>query len=365
MIFGNDKISIRQLQILLILNIFGTGVLTLPRRAAQYANQDGYISVLISVFFAALLIFIITTAAGKFPEKNFYEYCGKLLSRPVAFALSVGFVLKLIVNLALELRFFGEIVRQTLLETTPFWAVALLILTIGGYAASKGYETRARLGEMLVIFVFLPIMFVFAVAGFKADFQNIMPILQTPPKGLLRGAFYAGMSFTGIELCLLAFPYLSTPQKARGGAVTAVIAIGILMTIITLLTIAGLGSADTEKQLFPMLQMMDNIEIPGSLLERQKAFIMSFWIISAFFIVNAYLFFSSLLMKSTLKKGTHSFYILICAAGVFVVSLAVKTISDAERYMELMFTFDLFYMMILPIMLVSSAAIKKLLIGRY
>ena len=365
MIFRNDKISIRQLQILLMLNIFGTGVLTLPRRAAQFANQDGYISVLIAVLFAAVLVFIITTAAGRFPENNFYEYCGKLLSRPVAFVLAVGFVLKLIVNLALELRFFGEIVRRTLLETTPYWTVALLILAVGGYAASKGYETRARLGEMLVLFVFLPIIFVFVMAGFKVDFGNVMPILQTPPRGLLRGAFYAGMSFTGIELCLLVFPYLNKPQKARGGTVAAVITVGIIMTAITFLTISGLGAVDTKEQLFPMLQMMDSIEMPGSLLGRQKALIMSFWIISAFFIVNAYLFFSSLLMKSTLKRGTHSFYILLCAAAVFAVSLAVKTISDAEKYMELMFAVDVFYMMILPVLLVSAAVIKKMLTGRH
>ncbi|MCL2874303.1 MAG: spore germination protein [Defluviitaleaceae bacterium] len=364
MIFVNDKISIRQLQILLILNIFGTGVLTLPRRATLYANQDGWISVLIAVLCAALLSLIVTTIANKFPSDSFYKYCGDLLSRPVAFVLAMGFVFKLIINLALELRFFGEVVRQTLLETTPFWAIALLILAIGGYAASKGYETRARLGEMLFLLVFLPIIFVFVVASFKTDVQNVMPVLQTPVDGLLRGAFYSGMSFRGIELCLLAFPFLSSPNNARKGVFFAVLAIGILMAIVAFLTIAAFGPADTEIQLFPMLQMMDHVEVPGSLLERQKAFIMSFWIISAFFIVNAYLFFSSLLMKSTFKKGTHSNYILLCAAAVFAVSLFVKTLSDAERYMELMFvTFDLFYLAALPILLLTVSSFKKLLNG--
>jgi len=366
MVFLNDKISIRQLQILLILNIFGTGVLTLPRRAAIFANQDGYVSVLIAVLFAAVLSLIVTTVAGRYEKDSFFDYCGSLLSKPIAYLLSIGFVVKLIINLALELRFFGEIVRQTLLESTPFWVIASLILVIGGYAASKGYETRARLGEMFVLVVFVPIIVIFVIASFKANAENVMPILKTPINNLALGAFYSGMSFTGIELCLLAFPYLNTPQKARNGVFFAVIAIGALMVVIAFLTIATLGADDTKIQLFPMLQMMDQIEVPGSLLERQKAFIMSFWIVSAFFIVNAYLFFSSLLMKSTFKKGTHSGYIWISAAAVLIISLLVKTLSDAETYMKLMFvTFDLFYLVLLPVLLLVAGSIKKLITGRY
>ena len=42
----NDKISIRQLQALLILDLFGTGVVTLPRQTVNVAGNDAYIAVL-------------------------------------------------------------------------------------------------------------------------------------------------------------------------------------------------------------------------------------------------------------------------------------------------------------------------------
>ena len=73
MVFLNDKISIRQLQILLILNIFSTGVLTLPRRAAVFANVDGYISVLIAVFIAAFLSLVVTTVASRYENDSFFD----------------------------------------------------------------------------------------------------------------------------------------------------------------------------------------------------------------------------------------------------------------------------------------------------
>ena len=50
----NDKISIRQLQALLILDLFGTGVVTLPRQTVNVAGNDAYIAVLLGSIIMAV-----------------------------------------------------------------------------------------------------------------------------------------------------------------------------------------------------------------------------------------------------------------------------------------------------------------------
>ena len=48
--FFNDKISVRQLQVLLILDIFGTGVIVMPRIAASIAGENGWLVAIFAMF---------------------------------------------------------------------------------------------------------------------------------------------------------------------------------------------------------------------------------------------------------------------------------------------------------------------------
>ncbi len=363
--FTNDKISVRQLQVLLMLDIFGTGVIVLPRRAVEYANQDGYLVIALATVIALLYAVFITSLGRLFPNDSFFTYTSKIVSRPIAVFLALGFVAKLIVNIALELRLFGEIIKQTLLVNTPFWLICVLMLFVAGYAASKGYETRARLGELFVFVVFLPIIVVFATAAFNTNISNVMPVLKTPPDMLLKGAFFSGgAAFTGLEICLLVYPFINKPRSVRKGVLVSVLIIGALMVFITYVTQATFGVADTKMKLWPVLEMMDVFKLTGAFMERQEALIMSFWIISVFFITNAGLFFSSLLLKDVVKIGTHSEFIVICGVVVFLLSLYPKNINEVYTYLDLMFsTVGIFYLVILPPLLFVIAKVRGLGLG--
>lgn len=361
MIWYNDKISIRQLQVLLILNIFGTGVILLPRFVAERASQDGWILVIIATAIAVACMYIITTLANMFPTHSFYEYSSIIISKPLGFILSIGFVTRLILHISLELRLFGEIINQTMLNNTPFYIVSASVLLLSGYAASKGYETRARLGEILIILILIPIAIVFLVAAFNVDFTNILPVMQSSPQNLLKGGFFTLKAFVGIELVLMAYPYISRPNKAKEGAIHAIILLGIFMTVITIITISRFGIYDINSQMWPVIEMMDSTALPGSFMQRQGVFIMSFFIISVFAIVNAGLFFSSLILKSIIKKGRHSFYIAITMLITFFISLVPQNMLDVYKYIDFVFiTFGVAYMLVIPTLLLVVAKIRGL-----
>ena len=66
----NDKISIRQLQALLILDLFGTGVVTLPRQTVNVAGNDAYIAVLLGSIIMAVFT-LVFTILGQNRSRNF------------------------------------------------------------------------------------------------------------------------------------------------------------------------------------------------------------------------------------------------------------------------------------------------------
>ena len=355
----NNKISLRQLQVLLILDIFGTGVVILPRRITSLANQDGWILIVFATIFALFSAFLISKLAKMFPNDSFVSYNQKVFGKVIAFLITISFVLKILINGAMEIRLFGEIVNSTLLFNTPFYVVSASLILTSAYISAKGYESRARIAEILIFVVFIPLFFVFSIAATDSDFTNLAPVLTTPFPTLLYGGFLSTIAFSALPFGLIAFPYLNNHKKAFKAASVAIIVVAVFMLGVSAITIAKFGAIETQRQMWPVLEMMDIIDIPGSFIERQDALVMSIWIISVFCIINASLFFSSILLRDCFKKGSHGFYILISAIIIFSTAFIPKNIIAVFQIMDFMFiTFGVAFLFIIPLLLVIVGKVR-------
>lgn len=356
----NDQISIRQLSVLLIINIFGTGVVILPRTVTALAGTDGWLAVLVATLLAVGCCYLITSLTKLYPKKSFYEYVSIITVKPIGLLLTGGLVIRLLLHMGLMLRASLEIIKATMLPTTPIWLLSVVLILLSGYGASKGYETRARLAEILVVIILLPIIFVFATAAFNVDYTNLLPTLTVPPSQLLKGGLISLSSFVGIELLLLVTPYVNQPQAITKAGTKVVVFLGIAMTGIVVVTTARFGVFHLSFLAWPVIQMMDSTALPGSFVERQGVFIMSFFILSVFAITNACLFFSSLLCRSVTKRGHHSFYIWICMMAAFFISLAPENMKGVHRYLDMTYmTFGLGYMFFVPAVLLVMSKLKQ------
>ena len=324
----NNKISLRQLQALLVLEIFGFGVTALPRRAAEHAGQDGWISVALATGFIIFAAAIMANITNLFPGLSFYAICGKILGRPLGALVALVFCLRLVFMAAFNLRIFAEITRQTMLPATPFPLIFVSMLGIAAYGAGKGIESRARVAEVLILIVLLPLILVFGISGRDIDFSNLMPVMATPPASILSGGFTSFFAFSGVEALLIVGPFLARPKHLTKSSIQALAVTGIFMTAITAMTIARFGPSNVVHQMWPVLKMMDTVSLPGSVIDRQGALIMTFWIISAYATINAALFFSSLLLKDVVKTGRHSFYIL---GLIPIIAFAAHLPSNLEQ----------------------------------
>ena len=357
----NNKISIRQMQILLVLDIFGTGVIVLPRKVAGITGNDGWLSVLTATAAVLVCVFFITQLAGKFKEKSFVDYSCEILSKPLGIIVGLLFMVRIFCHAVVELRLFGEIVRQTMLHNTPFWILCAVMLVISAYTAAKGYETRARIAELLIAIIFIPLLLVFLMGINSVDFSNLLPLLKSDARSYAAGGYEAMFSFTGAELLLLAFPYLNRPEKAGRGAAGAVLAVGLFMTAITALTIARFGAGIVQQQMWPVLEMADTVDVPGAFVERMGVVVMSFWIISVFAIVNAGLFFSSLILRDVVKKGTHTVYIIIAAVIIFAVTMLLGSMDTADEFARVINNIlGIAFMFFIPFFMLIIAKVRGL-----
>jgi len=363
MLAANKKITIRQLQILILLSSMGTGIIVLPRRVAEYAGQDGWIITaglsVVAVLLGLLICAAVSAAVKARPGAGFIEFTSFLLSRPVAYACGVVLWLKLVISAGLELRVFLEITRAVMLPNTPFAAVSIVVLLVCAYAAIKGIETRARVAEVLFAVMVLPFIFLVVLAFIDTDFSNLQPVLSAQPRDLMQGVLRLGFIFTGLECLLLVSPFIRNREKMGRHVAGAIVLAGGIILLITILTIAKFGRGVAD-QPWPVLRMMDMINIPGSFIERQEVLMFSFWIITAFAIGNTMLFFGGLLVKDMFKLSGSGWHVGVLFTAVAVFAVSIFPWGDVYRVLDVMFaTSGVFFLVVLPVLLLIAAKLRN------
>ncbi|MCL2456832.1 MAG: GerAB/ArcD/ProY family transporter [Defluviitaleaceae bacterium] len=386
---SNKKISMRQLQILIILSAPGTGVIVFPQRAAKFlpaGAQDGWLVAVVLAAIAIAMGALVGAAARKAivaaeTEKNFSREVSLvadelsfvadelslvsamkiLLTKPVAYAIAIILWAKLIFSAGFELRIFLEISREIMLPKTPTPIVGAVMICVCAYAAAAGFETRARVAEVLFALMALPFLFFFAIAVSDADFSNLQPIFVNDPREIICGAARLGFILTGMECLLLVAPFVPREKNLSRAIAGAVFFAGIIFAAITVLTIASFGHG-VEHREFPVLNMMDIVNLPGSFIERQEAMMFGFWIITTFALTNALIFFSGMIFsdvfknkKINLKRG-----VIFSAAAIFFVSCVPLQREQIFEIVDWLYaTSGIFFLIVLPVSLILAAKLSQ------
>ena len=396
------------MQILIVLEAFGMGLVILPGRAAEYAAQDAWLVSAVFAVMACVAALLLTAVGRRFPNDRFLCFTGRVLSKPVAYLLAVGLAVKLILGAAMSLRLFALAAKSFLLNHTPTAAVCALMVGIAAYAAAKGIEARARIGEILFFVIIPPMLILFLLAFFNIDCTNLMPVRAASPGILVRGAFWLGPLFIGLESLLLVFPYVNCPnpgrrtrpsgtppidaaeepqnshahegksifpltkdeglrvkpamtkEKAAARKIIAAVAFaGILIVLITALCVAKFGYIGLVTTQWPLLRMMDMIALPGALIERQGALVLSFWIVTVFLSVNSALFFGAELAKDITHRGQARTHVMLCGVTVFLLACLPLEAETILRWMDgLYVTFGIFYWFIFPVVFLTAARLR-------
>lgn len=367
MFSSNNKVSVKQLEALFLLNIFGTGIIIMPKIATEAAGQNGWIIVIIGCVAALALSFLMNKMNQLFPMLSFVEITKKVLTKPVGYLLSLLLIARITMLIGLELRIFDAIIKVYLLPNTPGEIIILSALICAGYLSYHGYETRARLSEILIIVVVLPLIFVFVMAVFGSDFTNLLPfgvdIFQNEITLTKWGIACAIVffNFRGMQEIFLIYPFLNDTSKAQKGYSKSIIVGGAFMLFVYIITVARFGVLDLKTQTWPLLRMMDTIELPGSFVEKQNAFIMSFWIVSVFMIISGGLYFAAHLAKMNLRLKHFRPALIPVGVLAYIISLLPRNESEAFEWMVKVDIYSgaLFFIAV-PIIVIIIAKIRRL-----
>ncbi len=299
----NRKISIRQLQMLLLLDCFGTAVLFLPAELAEISGRGCFFAALLGGLGVSAASLLLTAVGRRMPNGTVVDWCRSVCGNAIGTILLLGLAGKLLLDGMLELRIFSEIICRFMLPATPVWVLSLVLLLVAGALAAQGTECRGRTAEILFFGRDSLASGASAVAA-STQYARVLPLALPSPSGIGAGLTEMSIVFRGLVFLYFIYPDLKKPV---GFAVwKGCLLITAVVTAIVLLCPANYGEGMLAAKLLPTLQMLERVSFTGVFLTRQDLLLLWFWMASAVLFLSGVVFFGSLLGTQLCRQAEKS-----------------------------------------------------------
>lgn len=354
----NRKISLRQLQALLLMDCFGTAVLFLPGELAGRGGRGCWVMALLGGIVVVLFSLLLAAVGKRMPDGTVVHWCRRCFGNVPGTIVLVGLEGKLLFDGMLELRIFSEIICRSMLPSTPVFAISLVVLAVAGSLAAQGTECRGRTAEILFFLVAIPLAVILIAVAISSEYHRILPVEM--PSVLEIGTGIAAMSivFQGLTFLYFIYPDLKRPARAPSAVWKSCALTVLAVTAMVFLSLAVYGEGVLSEKLLPALQMMERVSFTGVFLTRQDVLLLWFWMASVTVFLSGILFFGSLLgvqlcRQQETKRKT---WLWVWLAGVFAASFLPGNLSTAYHLrMRLAPWLHLIYLVILPLVLLLLA----------
>ncbi len=331
MYLDNEKISRRQMKRLIVFNIFSISGLILPRIAVASAGRDGLISIFIGLLFALIYIIFIGFITNNI-SGNLMKYSKENCGRIITFLIGGFYIVKYFASLVLCGRLFAEVIRETLLEDADVRFIILMLILISAYAASKGFEVRARITELLYFIVLIPFV-IFLLFGLKSiDPANLLPLFTKDKTSIIYGGYAIFITFTTLEFLIFSAhfiqdkPIKSSPEGKFNDKqeksfklfrnpnmnyiLNALVIAGIIDILLYLVTTGVLARKDTASKLWSTVSMIQIVDLPGSFLQRHDALMISIWMLSIFTLTSGFFYYLLMITRQIYRLPSQKYMIL-------------------------------------------------------
>ncbi|OPA80387.1 spore gernimation protein [Paenibacillus selenitireducens] len=357
--YADEEIGQREITMTVASMIIGLGVLTLPRLvASETMSSDGWISILVAGGIALFFGWIVSKLCGRFKRMTFYEYTSLIVTKPVAYVLTLLQAVYFLMFCAYEMRAVASISKQYLFDRTPIEVIALTFLLVVIVAVSG-----SRVGIIRLCVLFLPIVlfFVIVMLAFSVElfeWENLKPMFITDGKHIYSGARQVIYSMLGYEIVMF-YSILMRKPKESTKAIIIGISIPILLYLIIFIIAIGIFTREgTINIMYPAIEIAKEIEIPGQFFERFESVLFIIWIMTLYNTSSIVMDVSVHCLTSAIKKLDKRTCLLILSPIIFLISMFPKDQVEYVYLGTIISIMGIAFAAIIPTSLLIVAAIR-------
>ncbi|MCD1158806.1 GerAB/ArcD/ProY family transporter [Peribacillus frigoritolerans] len=285
-----EKANISGYQLFVLIFLFEMGSALLVPLAGE-AKQAAWLVILIAMVGGFLLFFIYYGLFQYYPDQLLTEFVrsilGNFLGRIVAFL----YILYFIYLAARVLRDFGDTLLTFAYPHIPLFVANAAFILVVVYTVRKGVEVLTRTGELFFVLENLLLMtfFLLIVASGMIHLNNLKPVIEMSGTEMVKMAFTKTIFFPFGEIIsfLMIFPYLNEPKRLKKIGISSIAAAGIFLALIMAMNIAVLGVDLTTRSQYPLLSLIQSIEVAG-FLERLDVYFLFLLMIGGFIKISVF-----------------------------------------------------------------------------
>lgn len=358
---ANDKISERQLMVLVFLYTIGTTILVIPSGLAVTAKQDAWIGALAGVGFGSVILWAYTVLWRRFPNKTFVGICEAVLGKWVGTCVAALFSFYSFIGAATVLFYVGNFFKTHFIPHTPISSINAFFAIVVVMGVRLGLETISRTAELMMPwFGILFVVLIFTLIP-EIRIENVQPVFESGIKPLLLAGFsFAGTAYLPVIFLFAAFPNVQNREKARRVLLFAAMFGGLCVVLVTLLCILILGAEITSRSMFPSYSLVKKINI-GDFLQRIELVMAGLWFITTYIKTTFYFYgwvtsFSEILKLKEYRSVTLPFGMVLVIFSLIVYPDVVYMQKwDSTIFLPYIFTMGIF----VPFLLLAVAFLKK------
>lgn len=322
-----NKITSKQLMTFIISSQIGIGILTLPSSLAVSVGHDGWIVVFLSGILFSILVLLIMLFLRRYNDKSLMEInkiiYGKYLSWPV----NLLYIIYVYFGAVITLRAFADLVRITILRSTPILALILLSIIPAIYLSWYGLKVISRYGSVIYIILFFAlVLYLFSLPDYRMDF--ILPIAEAGIPAIFKTTLITTSAYLGPELTLFIYSEIKDKNKALRHTLSANLITTIFYTTTVMVVTLFFGEEMLLRLVFPLFSFSSSHRL--LVFERFDLAFVSLWMNSMGTTMLSYFFCTYYglckLSRISISNGTVTRGRGMLFIGIFLLAIPLSLI---------------------------------------
>ncbi len=351
MFSNNQKISVRQIGRLLILDLFGVGSLLLPGMLSRVAGPDGVFCILAALGMGLVYVWVLGKVLDQMQE-DYYSYMKNRIGVIGSDLLMVFYLFLFLLTASFVLYQLTGLIRAWLLPEGGYPFVSFLLVLLAAYATVRGLEGRARIYEILFWLLFGPLLVMLLLAARNTNVDYWTPVFFTEPARFFRGTLWVFAFFLPVFFVLFLKPYCAKPQKLKGCAAKAMMIAAGALAVLYLILLGNFGTKALSALKRPAITLMSMVKLPGGFFARMDAFMTAIWFFSLFALMNTGVFYAGHILKELFHEKKTHYSLLAVLAGCYMIGQWFFGYGEAvELFASFLMRIALPALVVLPLLL--------------
>lgn len=337
----------------------GIGIHGFQRVIFMEAKQDAWISVLIAGFASHIVVFVMIKTLQIYGSTDIYGIHHDVYGKWLGKIFSSIYILYCLWVCLIILKNYIEVMQTWVFPTVPVWLFSFSILLLVIYGVTGGLK-------MIVGVCFFSIVLSLWIFGFIvyplrfADFDHLLPVLESNLSSILRGAHKMTLTIIGFEILYVIYPYMEKKDKLQKYAHIGVAATTFLYLFLMILTIGYFSPGQLKSTIWPTLTLFKIVKLP--FIERTEYVAVSFWLLIILPNLMLYLWAAVRGVKRIFGINPKGI-LLVFTTFIFIMSLFINTRIKINHFNNFFASLAFYFTFCYPLVLYAFALLKKKIKG--